>query len=342
MNKEVIVETYSRAAQATDPSLCCAVDYRVEFEAEELQHIPDAVLDRNYGCGVPLELRTLTPGKTVLDLGPGMGRDCFIAASKVGPSGKVYGLDMNPDMLAQARSFSAEVAQRLGYQNIEFLEGQFDIEIPLGNDQVDVIFSNCVNNLALDKETAYREMLRVLQPGSKLSFSDIVSYEPIPDLLRSNSQAWADCSAGVLSFDELNHLLTRCGFLGTTLTTDYLWKQGDQLATDYFSDRSLSEEELKEISKVRLYAVLIEAFKPVVDPNQDCFFKGQFAIYHGPGTALQLDQDSDHVFRAGEPLEVCEKTASILKAVPFSAHFTVFEPAGEVESRLCIPGGDCC
>ena len=342
MNSRVIAETYSRAAQATDPSLCCAVDYRSEFEPGELEHIPDAVLDRNYGCGVPLELKTLAPGKTVLDLGPGMGRDCFIAARKVGPSGMVYGLDMNPDMLAQAQSFREDVARRLGYDNIKFLEGRFDVEIPLDKDQVDVIFSNCVNNLALNKETAYREMLRVLRPGSKLSFSDIVSYQPIPGLLRSNDQAWADCVAGVLSFSQLNDMLTQCGFLGTTLTTDYLWKQGEQLMSDYFAERSLSDGELEELSRVRLYAVLIEAFKPIIDLNQDCFFKGQFAIYYGPGTAFQLDQDPSHVFRAGEPLEVCEKTADILKAVPFSDHFTVFEPAGEVKPRLCIPGGDCC
>jgi len=342
MNKQVIVETYSKAAQAPDSNLCCAVDYRIEFEPEELQHIPDEVLDRNYGCGVPLELKALAPGKTVLDLGPGVGRDCFIAARKTGPTGMVYGLDMNPDMLSRAEAYQREVVRNLGYDNIQFLEGQFDRKIPLPDDHVDVIFSNCVNNLALNKEAAYREMLRVLRAGSKLSFSDIVSYEPIPNTLRKNHQAWADCVAGVLSFNELNDLLTKCGFLGISLTTDYLWKQGEQVLEDYFSDQALSDTDREEISRVRLYAVLVEAYKPVVDPKQDCFFKGQFAIYHGPGTAFQLDQDPAHVFKAGEPMEVCEKTANILKAAPFDAHFTVFEPAGEVKPRLCIPGGNCC
>ncbi len=342
MNKHVISETYSRAATQTQPDLCCAVDYRREFPADELAHIPGEVLDRNYGCGIPIELRTLEPGKRVLDLGPGLGRDCFIAARKVGPEGRVYGLDMNPDMLRAARLHKQEVARRLGFDNIQLMEGQFDQRIPLPDGSVDVIFSNCVNNLAVDKPAAYAEMYRVLSAGSKLSFSDIVSYSPVPELLRANEQAWADCVGGVLCFEQLHRQLAETGFQGIVLTTDYLWMTGGQILETYFRDREITAAEREELEAVRLYAVLVEAFKPVVDPAGECFFKGQFALYHGPGVSCQLDSDPDHVFEAGQLKEVCEKTATILKAAPFSAHFTVFEPEGEVEPRLCIPGGRCC
>ncbi len=342
MAKEAIRSTYSRAAQATDPSLCCSVDYREFFSQSDLAHLPEEVLERNYGCGVPAELRSLAEGLTVLDLGPGLGRDCFIAARKVGPGGRVYGLDMNPEMLQKARSFQPAVAGRLGYDNVHFLSGQFDVKIPLPAETVDVIFSNCVNNLAIDKPAAYREMYRVLKPGRKLSFSDIVSCASVPEILKQNEQAWADCVGGVLSFQELEAVLDVTGFHGVQLVTDYLWQDGPGIRERYFSDEPLSENHRESLQQVRLYSVMVEAFKPVVDPAGDCYFIGQHAMFHGPGRALHLDDDPDHLFRAGETKEVCEKTAAILKSEPFARYFTVFEPAGEVEARKCVPGQDCC
>ncbi|MFQ5738621.1 MAG: methyltransferase domain-containing protein [Acidobacteriota bacterium] len=343
MNTQVILETDSQAAMETEPGLCCGIDYRKEFPAEELSHIPDDVLDRNYGCGVPTELRRVEAGKSVLDLGPGLGRDCFIASRRVGPSGSVFGLDMNDEMLAQARHFQAQVARRLGYDNIRFMKGQFDVAIPLEDESIDVILSNCVNNLAVDKKTAYQEMFRVLKPGSKLSFSDITARHSVPEILRHNQRAWADCVAGVLSYPEIHQVLAETGFHGITLRTDYLWKTGHQVIRDYFSSEAeLSSQDLRELVPLHLYSVTVEAFKPVVDPNGNCFWRGQRALYHGPGTSFQLDNDPDHVFKAGEFKEVCEKTAAILKSAPFRAHFTLFEPEGEVESRACVPGGTCC
>ncbi len=345
MSKEAILETYTKAATVQEKSLCCAVNYREEFAAEELAHIPDAVLDRNYGCGIPPELGLLGEGRTVLDLGPGVGRDCFIASRKVGPEGRVFGLDMNQQMLAQARSYQRAVEDALGYGNIEFLHGQFDVEIPLPDNTADVVFSNCVNNLAVDKDRAYREIFRVLRPGSKLSFSDIVSYEVLPEELRHNDQAWADCVAGVLSFQKLTSRLKETGFHGTCLRVDYLWKKGEDVLSDYFSREqidSMASETVAALKGVRLYSVAIEAHKPALDPSGPCLFIGQYAMYHGPAQALHLDEDPDHVFPAGELKEVCEKTATILKSDAFGRHFTVFEPQGDVEARACIPGGTCC
>ena len=342
MARETIRNTYSKAAEDTNRALCCAVDYREFFSQSDLAHLPEQVLERNYGCGVPAELRSLAAGLTVLDLGPGLGRDCFIAAGKVGPAGRVYGLDMNSEMLKKARGFQAAVADELGYDNIQFLSGQFDVRIPLSDEMVDVIFSNCVNNLAIDKSAAYREMYRVLKPGKKLSFSDVVSYAPIPEILHKSEQAWADCVGGVLSFQELEALLKETGFHGIQLVTDYLWQDGPQISERYFPQEPLPEADRTSLQQVRLYSVMVEAFKPVVDPGGDCYFIGQHAMFHGPGTALHLDDDPDHLFRAGETKEVCEKTASILKSEPFARYFTVFEPTGEVEARRCVPGQSCC
>lgn len=348
MNKEAILDTYSQAARETREDLCCGVDYREEFTPEDLEHIPDEVLERNYGCGIPSELKTLEPGKTVMDLGPGFGRDCFIASLKVGPEGRVFGLDMNEDMLDQARHFQPQVAERLGYDNVQFLKGQFDVKIPLEDNSIDVILSNCVNNLATDKETAYSEMFRVLRPGSKLSFADIVSYQKLPLKLQQSERAWADCVAGVLSYEQLSEMLNQAGFHGVTLTPLYLWSVGEQLLSNYFdlsqegSNGNLSAEEAAEVKEVRLYSVAIESFKPVVDPKGECYWKGQYAMFHGPGVSMQFDDDPDHVFQVGTLKEVCEKTATLLKADPFRSHFTVFEPQGEVEPRACLPGDQCC
>ncbi len=343
MDTTVISETYSRAAKNTDPSLCCAIDYRDEFPPEEISHIPQQVLDRNYGCGIPPGLLQLVEGASVLDLGPGLGRDCFVAAKKVGPQGQVFGLDMNPDMLRQAERYRRQVEQRLGYSNVRFLEGRFDVQIPLEDESIDVIFSNCVNNLALDKPAAYREMFRVLRNGKKISFSDIVSYEPLSARLRDNKRAWADCVAGVLSYSELTEVLTQASFQAIALTPQSLWRNGEEVLEAYFDETtSLSSPEREALERVRLYSVAVEAFKPIVDPTGECYWRGQFALYRGPGTAFHLDADPDHVFSAGIAKEVCEKTATILKSEPFHRHFTVFEPQGEVEARLCLPGGDCC
>lgn len=342
MNKQVIIDKYSKAA-AAETSLCCPVDYRQEFGADELSHIPEEVLERNYGCGVPPELKRLKAGQSVLDLGPGLGRDCFIAARKVGPEGRVYGLDMNDDMLQQAERHKAYVVRQLGYDNLRFLKGQFDVEIPLQDQTVDVIFSNCVNNLALDKPAAYREMFRVLKSGQKLSFVDVVSCQTLPAALRRHQAAWADCAGGVLSFAELVAVLRETGFHGVTLTPHYLWMTGEQILEGYFSGNGkLSARQHKQLEAVRLYSVGIEACKPTVDPKGECFWRGQYALYHGPGVSCQLDDDPDHVFQTGVLKEVCEKTATLLKSEPFQQHFTVFEPRGEVEPRLCVPGGSCC
>jgi len=340
--RQAILDTYSEAAKADDAEPCCSVDYRNEFEANEIDHIPAEVLHKNFGCGVPDRLRALKPGESVLDLGPGLGRDCFIAARKVGNTGRVYGLDMNPDMLEGARRHATTVAETLGYANVEFLDGKFDEEIPLHDSCVDVIFSNCVANLAVDKNQAYAEMFRVLKPGAMLSFSDVVSDITVPQKVRDNPQAYADCIGGVQSFQELRDTLTAAGFVGITLNVDFLYATGLAILNRYFGGGlALNDSDREAITGCSYLSVNISAIKhkyAATDPNEH---KGHRAIYHGPAESLTADDHEQTVLVRGEWSKVGEKTAWLLSQPPYMPQITVIaNDCSIVTDGGCAPG--CC
>jgi len=163
------------------------------YSAEELAGLPDTVTDASLGCGNPLAIAELQPGEVVLDLGSGGGIDCFLAAKRVGPEGRVIGLDMTPDMIKLAR----RNAKKMGVNNVDFRYGEME-EMPLPDASVDVIISNCVINLSPDKDAVFREAYRVLRPGGRLSVSDIVVDGDLPEFVRNKLDAWAGCIAGAL------------------------------------------------------------------------------------------------------------------------------------------------
>jgi arsenite methyltransferase len=163
------------------------------YSAEELADLPDSVTDASLGCGNPLAIAGLQPGEAVLDLGSGGGIDCFLAARQVGPDGHVIGLDMTPDMIKLAR----RNAKKMGVTNVDFRFGEME-DMPLPDESVDVIVSNCVINLSPDKDTVFREAYRVLRPGGRLSVSDIVVDGDLPQFIRNRLDAWAGCIAGAL------------------------------------------------------------------------------------------------------------------------------------------------
>jgi arsenite methyltransferase len=169
------------------------------YAAEELAGLPDTVTEASLGCGNPLAIAGLRPGEVVLDLGSGGGIDCFLAARAVGPEGRVIGLDMTPDMIKLAR----RNAKKMGVTNVDFRFGEME-EMPLPDESVDVIISNCVINLSPDKDAVFREAHRVLRPGGRLSVSDIVVDGQLPQVIRENLNAWAGCIAGAL--DESDYL----------------------------------------------------------------------------------------------------------------------------------------
>jgi arsenite methyltransferase len=183
------------------------------YAAQELADLPESVTDVALGCGNPTAIAELKPGEVVLDLGSGGGIDCFLAAHQVGPQGHVIGLDMTPEMVKLAR----QNAKKVGATNVEFRYGEME-DMPLPDESVDVIISNCVINLSPDKDKVFSEAYRVLRPGGRLAISDIVTDGPLPEAVRGNLEAWADCVAGAL--DETVYLdkMRQAGFTEVEIT----------------------------------------------------------------------------------------------------------------------------
>lgn len=224
--KEAVKEKYGAAARrvATGSDLpadccsttsCCGGSAAAScdpitsnlYDEREAQQIPKQALKASLGCGNPTALATLNLGETVLDLGSGGGIDVLLSARRVGPTGKAYGLDMTDEMLALAR----ENQRKAGIENVEFLKGEIE-SIPLPNNSVDVIISNCVINLSGDKERVLREAFRVLKPGGRFAVSDVVVRGDVPAEIRRNMELWVGCIAGAMEESEYARKLADAGF----------------------------------------------------------------------------------------------------------------------------------
>lgn len=219
--KESVKEKYGQAAlkaargeaACCEPSCCSATDLIDEitsnlYTIEQSQGVPMEAMLASLGCGNPTALVDLKPGETVLDLGSGGGVDVLLSAKRVGPSGKVYGLDMTDEMLALAR----ENRRKAGATNVEFLKGEIE-HIPLPDNSVDVIISNCVINLSADKDRVLDEAFRVLRPGGRLAVSDIVAKGEVPEPFRRSMDMWTGCIAGALEDSEYISKLNHAGFV---------------------------------------------------------------------------------------------------------------------------------
>jgi arsenite methyltransferase len=199
------------------------------YEAEDVGELPTEVTELSLGCGDPVTLASLQEGQTVLDLGSGGGIDCFLAAKRVGPTGRVIGVDMTPQMIDRARSNNA----KLSADNVEFRLGEIE-HLPVADSSVDVVISNCVINLSTDKPQVFREAFRVLKPGGKLSVSDIVTDGPLPETVKSDLSAWAGCVSGALDKADYIAAIEAAGFSDVQLTPVY-W------------DQSVVDEALKQL-----------------------------------------------------------------------------------------------
>jgi arsenite methyltransferase len=219
--KEVVKEKYAQAALRvkTGGSGCCGATAATDsccdpmtanlYDAAQAQQIPEEALLASLGCGNPTALAALHAGEVVLDLGSGGGIDVLLSARRVGPSGKAYGLDMTDEMLALAN----ENKRRAGAENVEFLKGEIE-NIPLPDNSVDVIISNCVINLSADKDRVLREAFRVLKPGGRFAVSDVVTRGEIVPEIRQSVLLWAGCVAGALDENEYRQKLAAAGFVG--------------------------------------------------------------------------------------------------------------------------------
>lgn len=218
--RKLIMKNYAAVASNRGQSGCCSsgcdcsdttYDSReaalaLGYTEDELCSVPDAA-NMGLGCGNPLAIAAIKPGETVLDLGSGGGFDCFLASKQVGPDGLVIGVDMTPDMVALAR----ENAQKANYTNVSFRLGEIE-HLPVANASVDVIISNCVINLSLDKENVFKEAWRVLKNGGRLSISDVVATAELPEALRNDLNMLSGCVSGAEHIDNLHTMLREAGF----------------------------------------------------------------------------------------------------------------------------------
>lgn len=217
--RDVVREKYAESARRVAESSGCGCGpdcCRTEtldpvtsnlYDADEVADLPGAAVAVSLGCGNPTALAQLHPGETVLDLGSGGGIDVLLSARRVGPTGFAYGVDMTDEMLALAERNKAEA----GVANVRFLKGHIE-DVPLPDNTVDVVISNCVINLASDKGRVLREAFRVLKPGGRFAVSDVVSQGALPADLRADMEAWVGCVAGALEEQEYRRLLTDAGF----------------------------------------------------------------------------------------------------------------------------------
>ena len=265
--KEVVKERYGQAALRVikGGSTCCGAAPAVEgcpdpissnlYDGSQTSQIPEAALLASLGCGNPTALAELKPGETVLDLGSGGGIDVLLSAKRVGPSGKAYGLDMTDEMLALAH----ENQRKAGVENVEFLRGEIE-NIPLPDNSVDVIISNCVINLSADKDRVLQEAFRVLKPGGRFAVSDIVVRGEVPTEIRRNVELWIGCMAGALEENEYLAKLTHAGFEVVTMEPTRVYHVAD--ARELLSSKGIDVDAIAPLVDGKFMSAFVRAKKP--------------------------------------------------------------------------------
>ena len=272
--KEVVKEKYGQAALRvhTGGSSCCGASTALEgccdpitsdlYDAAQALQIPAEALKASLGCGNPTALAQLNMGETVLDLGSGGGIDVLLSAKRVGPSGKAYGLDMTDEMLALAR----ENQRKAGVENVEFLKGEIE-SIPLPDNSVDVIISNCVINLSADKDSVLREAFRVLKPGGRFAVSDVVVHGEVPAKVRESMQLWVGCIAGALQDEEYSSKLAAAGFEAIEIEPTRLYKTADARA--FLQEQGVDLDALASELDGKFRSAFIRARKPQAAATTD-------------------------------------------------------------------------
>lgn len=339
MNAENSVqERYTAAAHAPEAALCCPVDYDPKY----LAVIPAEVIEKDYGCGDPSQF--LKPGETVLDLGSGTGKICFIASQVVGAEGKVIGVDMTDDMLEVARRNAPVVAERIGYGNVGFCKGRIqdlalDLEVMEGllaaqpvqdangwmeherqmaqarrekpliaSNSIDVVVSNCVLNLVdpQSKPQLFEEIYRVLKCGGRAVISDIVSDEDVPEHMQRDSKLWSGCISGALTEEGFVQAFEKAGFHGI----EFLKFETTPWQT---------------VEGIEFRSVTVQAWKGAVGPSLD---RNQAVIYKGP--FKEVVDDEGNRLRRGLRQAVSENTYELCSSPAYAEHFELIAPREEV------------
>lgn len=347
-NHASVLDRYSEAARAREEALCCPVDY----DRSLLALLPQEIIEKDYGCGDPS--RYVRPGDTVLDLGSGSGKICYMAAHLVGENGHVIGVDMNDTMLALARKYQQEMAEKLGGDRTRFVKGYIhdlalDLEAqehhlaahpvktshdlaalqawqtrqrrerPLIADaSVDLVISNCVLNLVDDsaKPRLVQEIFRVLKPGGRIAISDIVADEEIPPHLKADPELWSGCISGAFGELEFLQAFVDAGF--------------QAVCADKWSS-----EAWQVVEGIEFRSVTVTAVKP---EGKECLDVGHAVIYRGP--FAEVRDEEGHIFPRGERIAVCARTYRALTTGPHRDNFIGIVPAVQVEPRTwCAPPG---
>ena len=248
--------TDSDATACCDPAMrCCDPITKDLYGALEMDGLPEKAVLASLGCGNPTALTELMPGETVLDLGSGGGIDVLLSAKRVGPTGKAYGLDMTDDMLTLAR----ENQRQAGATNVEFMKGEIE-NIPLPDNSVDVIISNCVINLSADKSRVLKEAFRVLRPGGRFAVSDVVVRGAVPDAVRKSMLLWVGCIAGALEESDYRAKLRDAGFESINLEPTRVYDIED--ARVFLTGAGISVDEIAPQVKGKFLSAFIRATKP--------------------------------------------------------------------------------
>lgn len=341
-------QRYADGADRVAPDLCCPTD---DYEPQYLEHLPQEILEKDYGCGNPS--RYVEAGETALDLGSGVGKICYILAQKVGPQGRVIGLDFNDAMLAVARKYQEEMAQAFGFDNVAFHKARIqdmalnldtaqkwlnanpitsiedlsrfeahcdelrNTEPLVADDFVDVVVSNCVLNLVRteEKKQLFAEIFRVLRKGGRAVISDIVCDEDIPDDIRHDPDLWSGCIAGAFREDEFLNEFEQAGFHGIEIM-------------------ARSDEPWQVIKGIEFRAMTVRAYKGKHGP---CLERNQAVVYRGPWKEVR--DDDGHILRRGRRLAVCDKTFHLMTDAdsPYAQQVIPIVPSREVPAEQAQP-----
>lgn len=266
--KAAIKDKYGKAAAGVATGGCCGggCDDPITtnlYGASETADLPKEAVSASLGCGNPTALIDLRPGETVLDLGSGGGIDVLLSARRVGPTGKVYGLDMTDEMLALAR----QNQDRAGVKNVEFLKGEIE-SIPLPDQSVDVVISNCVINLSTDKDRVLREAFRVLKPGGRFAVSDVVVRGEVPEDIRRNVELWVGCVAGALEESDYRAKLEAAGFGDVSVDPWRVYDLGD--ARQFLTDAGLDADAIASEAAGKFASAFVRATRPAAVTSSCC------------------------------------------------------------------------
>jgi ubiquinone/menaquinone biosynthesis C-methylase UbiE len=310
---DTIKDYYGRVLQSSadlQTSACCIAEAPPRQVAEALKNVHEEVKDRFYGCGSPIP--PALDGATVLDLGCGSGRDCYVLSQLVGPQGHVTGIDMTGGQLDVAQRHLDHHARAFGYANVDFRQGYIEDLAAAGiaDESVDLAVSNCVINLSPDKPRVFSEIFRVLKPGGELYFSDVFADRRIPAPLTADPVLLGECLAGALYTGDFRRLLARSGCADARVVST--------------SPVAMTSPEIEDkIGFAGFSSQTIRAFKlPLEDQCEDY---GQAAAYKGtlPGHPHAFSLDDHHQFPVGKPVLVCGNTADMLTMTRYAAHFDV-------------------